>query len=104
LIAAPPPAPPAIVREAELRTVIVWGDEAALDGLRRKIERRGWLWATGFLGESNPALFLTPPPAVSRTDILKLVDEINAGAFGKVNAGYGIVGEPGAQALKPSDG
>lgn len=103
MIADPPPSPPAIVRPAETRTIIVWGDPIALEALRRRMEDRGWVWATGILGEKTPALFLSPPREVQAPDILRLINGINRGNFGRINAGYGLVGNPVDDAVKPDD-
>jgi hypothetical protein len=101
--AGPPPSPPAIVQPAEPRTIIVWGDAAALEALRKGMEGRGWAWMTGILGGKTPALFLTAPESVQSPEILRLINDINGGRFGKLNAGYGIIGKPADDGRKPDN-
>jgi hypothetical protein len=91
------------MRAIEPRTVIVWGDAAALKILRTKMEVRGWTWTTGILGGQTPALFLEPPDGVQAPEVLQLISEINSGRFGKLDAGYGVIGKPAGQDPKPED-
>lgn len=67
------------------------------------MEARGWGWATGLLGEKTPAVFLSAPEGVQSPDILRLINGINKGNFGKINAGYGFVGMPLEATAKPDD-
>ncbi|HEX8238679.1 MAG TPA: hypothetical protein VF574_02960 [Allosphingosinicella sp.] len=93
MIEGPPPSPPAISVPAEVRSIVAWGDPAALIALRERMDGRGWHWATGNLGGKTAMLYLDPPQSAGAAEIRRLIDEINAGKYGKINAGYGLVGE-----------
>ena len=95
MIAADVP-PPAFVCEAPIpsRNVITWGDDAAMDKLRTGFEEAGWTWATMIIGEKTKALALTPPSGVPDQAVCVLANEINAGKFGKLSAGFGTFGQP----------
>jgi len=73
---------------------MIWGDKNALETIRVDFETRGWAWATLILGEQTPALMLKPPQTFPDDGLLKLINEINAGKFGKVNAGFRMIDFP----------
>ena len=83
--------PPAFGCEAPIpsRNVITWGDDVAMEKLRIGFEEAGWTWATMIIGEKTKALALTPPSAVPDHTLCVLANEINAGKFGKLSAGFG---------------
>jgi beta-phosphoglucomutase-like phosphatase (HAD superfamily) len=62
--------------------------------MRAKFEANGWRWATMVLGEQTKALTLVPPAKVADQEVCVLVDDINAGKFGKLNAGFATFGAP----------
>jgi hypothetical protein len=74
------------------RDVMVWGDRDAMGKMRTEFEAKGWTWATMLLGEQTQALALTPPDNVSDAVVCALVDDVNAGKFGKLNAGFASFG------------
>jgi hypothetical protein len=90
------PVPPAIFCPAPLpsRKVMVWGDQAAMEKMRVAFERKGWTWATMVLGGQTNALALGPPDGISDAAICTLVNDVNAGKFGKLNAGFASFGSP----------
>jgi hypothetical protein len=65
-----------------------------MDQIRVVFESKGWTWATMLLGEQANALALAPPANVSDAAICALVNEANAGKFGKLHAGFGTFGSP----------
>ncbi len=67
---------------------MVWGDGAAMNSMRKNFERKGWRWVTMVLGEQTPALVLVPPSDLSEAEIAQLINDVNAGKFGKLNAGF----------------
>jgi hypothetical protein len=97
VIAAAPP--PALVGQAPIpsRNVMVWGDRAAMDAMQKAFVAKGWRWLTLVLGNVTPALMLIPPATVTDEEITTLVTDVNAGKFGKLNGGYGSLGEPDKQ-------
>ena len=88
--------PPAFVCEAPMqsRNVIAWGDDGAMEALKAGFESRGWTWATMLLGEKTQALVLTPPSGFDDKGLCALANEINAGRFGQLNAGFATFGDP----------
>jgi hypothetical protein len=88
--------PPAFFCPAPLpsRKVMIWGDDKAMEFVRTKFEVNGWQWATMLLGEQTNALVLGPPDSVSDQAICVLVNDINAGKFGKIKAGFATFGSP----------
>ena|SRR5688500_17848928 len=90
--------PPAIHCPAPLpsRKIMAWGDNAAMEAMRAQFEDRGWQWATVLLGEQTEALVLEPPNKLPDQAVCALVNDINAGKFGKLNAGFASFGVPEA--------
>ena len=97
IVAATPP--PSVVASAPIpsRNVMVWGEVAAREALRKAFEAKGWRWATMILGEKTEALLLIPPETVSDEDITQIVSDLNAGKYGKLSGGYAQVGAPDSQ-------
>jgi hypothetical protein len=73
---------------------MVWGDQTAMGAMRTDFGAKGWTWATALLGQhtQTPAIFLIPPSEVPDDQITNLINEVNAGNFGKLNAGYATLG------------
>jgi hypothetical protein len=86
--------PPAIYCPAPLpsRSVMVWGDDGAMETMRSQFESKGWQWATMQLGGQTNALTLTPPANLDDRAICVLMDKINHGEFGKLTAGFAMFG------------
>jgi len=73
---------------------MIWGDDAAMEGMRTKFEAKGWRWVTMLLGEQTKALVLGPPDNISDQALCVLVNDVNAGKFGKLKAGFAAFGDP----------
>lgn len=76
------------------RNVMVWGDDAPMETMRAQFEAKGWQWATMLLGEQTKALVLRPPDDVEDRALCALVNDVNAGKFGKLNGGFANFGVP----------
>ena len=91
IVAAPPPVQVQADLGVQGAAVGVWGEEAALERLRQRMEGVGWAWVTALLGDVTPALFLWTPAGAPSDARAELIEQINAGSFGKLNAGYAII-------------
>jgi len=98
---APPPmvAAPAPIAS---RNVMVWGDEQAMENMRADFENAGWTWAKLLLGGETEALVLIPPAHVPDAAVVNLINEINSGKHGMLNAGNAQFAPGGNTKLKTS--
>jgi hypothetical protein len=94
VIAETPPPVVIVAAPVSSRDVMVWGDPAAMEAIRKTFEAENWRWAKLLLGGRTDALLLMPPASVSDDEIARLVDDINLGKFGKLSAGYAQIGSP----------
>jgi hypothetical protein len=72
---------------------MVWGDDSAMEAMRAEFEARGWAWETILLGEQTKGLVLGPPANFDRGALCALVNDVNAGKFGRLNAGFATFGQ-----------
>ncbi|WP_294298142.1 hypothetical protein [uncultured Sphingomonas sp.] len=88
--------PPVQIAPAPIasRNILIWGDGAAQASMIAAFEKKAWTWAKLSLGGRTDAVLLVPPASVSDDEVTQLIAQINAGKFGKLNAGYGQLGNP----------